>query len=234
MADNAVPTIVLTRPLAQARRFASEIEASITSDYRVVIVPLQEIVLLGPRVDLTHYTGLVFSSENAVAGFQSNSLQMNAWCVGSRTADAADKAGYRVMHVAPTADILVADLTSSKPLGTLLHVRGKHTRGAIRDRLKDAGVQIEEVIVYDQRAVTPAPSLLERAGAGPVLAPLFSPRSAKLFAATLPKPPVDWQLICLSSAIAAELPELWQNHVKIARIPSGREVLTLIAQHISP
>jgi uroporphyrinogen-III synthase len=74
-------------------------------------------------------------------------------------------------------------------------------------RLAALGLPAAEAVVYDQRPqpLTPA-ARAWLAGARPVIVPLFSPRSAALFAAEAAGAAAPLRIAALSAAVAAAAP----------------------------
>jgi uroporphyrinogen-III synthase len=151
-----------------------------------------------------------------------------AWCVGDRTAQAARKAGYGARSAAGDAAALVAAILAEAPPGPLLHARGEDSRGAVADRLTAAGLPTAEALVYAQRPAAlsdEARRLL--GGADPILVPLFSPRSAEIFAAALadiPRPAPLW-VAALSPAVADAAAPLSPARMAIAGAPDADALL---------
>lgn len=197
-------TLLLTRPQAQSARFAQAFAARFGADFPVVISPLQEIVPNDTKIALDGITGLIFSSENGVESFANHSRgrRFSAYCVGERTAQAARKRGLDVRFVAANADALVAEVGAHRPGGRLLHLRGKHARGAVAERLEEAGQACGAAVIYDQIRQKPSQSAQETlAGKGAVLTPLFSPRSAVLFTEVAQGTPAPLFLATMSAAV---------------------------------
>jgi uroporphyrinogen-III synthase len=146
----------------------------------VTIDPVQEIRDLPAVPTPDPSAGLILTSENAVAAAAVLAPGRRAWCVGPRTALVAKQAGLLVHHSdGGDAAALVAALLASDDRGPLVHLRGAEARGDIAARLTEAGVSCVELVVYEQvtrKLGDPARDLLARPG--PVLVPLFSPRSA--------------------------------------------------------
>ena len=178
------PVLLVTRATAQAERFLSECEARLGGQINAVIDPVFEIRWLLPKVHFGAYQGFIFTSENAVLAVRDR-LEPGgkpAYCVGDRTAATASKAGFAAVSAGGDAEDLVTLLARASPIGRLLHLRGRHVTGSILKRLRDAGVNAAEAIVYDQtaRALSEDGQRLIEAPDGKVVLPLFSPRSATL------------------------------------------------------
>jgi uroporphyrinogen-III synthase len=131
-------------------------------------------VALPPGADL------ILTSQNAVASLAPG--RRRAWCVGDRTAEAASAAGFDAISAGGDVETLLRRLLEARP-ERLVHVRGAHSAGDLVPRLRAAGVPAEEVVAYEQHARPlsgEAAHLLASEEA--VVAPLYSPRSARLLA----------------------------------------------------
>ncbi len=171
--------IIITRPIDQATRFADALRRAIGLDAELIIAPLQDIVPLHVVVDAR---GFVFTSANGVAQAARLSGQRGrAWCVGSRTADAARDAGFDAVNANGTAEDLINLIAQSPPDFPLCHVRGEHASGNISARLTALGVACSDVIAYRQQALQ-LPDHVRQIieGAKPCVIPLFSPRSTTI------------------------------------------------------
>ncbi len=148
----------------------------------MLISPVLEIRPLQVNVDLSRYALIVFASRNAVAASTRFGLAgRKAIAVGRATGQAAKEAGMRVMSASGDADSLVKGVTSMPPDGTVIFLRGRHSRGNVAQRIREAGISIEEAVVYDQRALPLSEKAIRALGGERRLAiPLFSPRSAVL------------------------------------------------------
>lgn len=176
-------TLIVTRPYLQGRAFVDDILDRWAAPLAVVTSPLIEIVPL--HVDLPDGTDVIFTSANGVAQVERLGLssKRHAWCVGEKTAQAASDLGFIVTTGPGTAEGLVATIAAETPARPLAHIRGTNARGDITTNLQAAGIQCHDVIAYDQQAVSlTSQALAALQGFAPVVVPLFSPRSAGLFA----------------------------------------------------
>lgn len=166
------PTLLLTRPLAQSRRFAAEFAARYGADWPVVISPLLEIVTVPAEVPPAPV--VVFTSESAVAPFAalSPAAGRRAWCVGPRTAKVAEAAGF-VPILGPG-----------------------EAQGLVR-------------------------AILAEETARPLLVPLFSPRSARLFAKRAANAQARLWIAAISAAAAAPLVALTPARLEVAPTPDA-------------
>ncbi len=133
--------------------------------------------------NLPEVAGLIFTSANGVAqaGRLGAPRGLPAFCVGQKTADAAQAAGF-VPRVGPgDADGLIAAIIKDRPREPLAHIRGEYARGAAAEMLEKAGIACHDVVAYAQRPRTlPDTAVKALAGKFPVVLPLFSPRTGTI------------------------------------------------------
>lgn len=211
------PTVLLTRPLPDALRFAARLDGP------VMISPLAEVRYLA--ADVPQAKGVIFTSANAVAALQGVRPAARAWCVGDRTAQAARQAGFTAISAGGDAEALFAAILHSGERGPLVHPHGRESRGDLAARLTAAGSPTTGVVIYE---MVPLPlsadalALLE--GGNTVIVPLFSPVSARRFleAAKTARNPIH---ACLSEAVARAVP---QGIRHIAARPDADAMVRLI------
>ena len=227
------PAILLTRPRRQAERFAESLRERLGCRAEVLISPLIEIEFIPDPAPIPSEAGLIFTSENGVLAFaheeQGNGRM--AWCVGPRTGEVAISAGFDVRAGGGDAERLAEAIIAAGSVGPLIHYRGRHARGGIAARLRTAGLDAEERIVYRQKPLPLAPEarrLLE--GESRVLVPLFSPRSAALFvkeAGDAGQPSV--RMIALSRAVAEVVRDAGLDVAAIAHEPNAEAMISALA-----
>jgi len=187
----AQPTLLLTRPAPQSRRFAAAFAAR-HPQMPVLVAPLMRIEALPLPQDLAGVDGVILTSENAVAALAPQTpLRPPAWCVGARTEAAARAAGFPAAGMAENAAALTDLLKAGAKGARLLHARGRHVASDFPAALASAGITVTEAMVYEQSAcplTEEARALLARPGA--VLAPRFLP----------PAPRFCWQRRAAPSA----------------------------------
>lgn len=232
MTDNGAPLILLTRPRPQSERFAAQIEGLA----EIIIEPLQQIVPTGAVPPLDNIRGLIFTSENAVHlfGKTSQAPGLPTWCVGPRTTALASDLGLQAKAGGGDADALLATIMADAPPGPLLHLHGKHARGALAARLSAAGIETHGAEIYDQQALAPSRPLAPMAKCRKVIAPLFSPRSASLFVENLEEFSGNWQLLCLSQRVREALPLELRKHAKVAQAPTAAAMIDGLKRHFFP
>lgn len=176
----------MTRPAAQSARFVERLQAMVPGRLMVVTSPLMAVEYLAPVLPDRAFVAVIFTSETAVGAAVrlGVALPRLAFCVGDRTAEVALAAGFDAHSAQGDADDLVPLILGAGLQGPILHLRGQDTRGQIAERLTSAGIEAVSVTCYRQAAqplTDEAITLLQ--GESPVIAPLFSPRTATLFCA---------------------------------------------------
>lgn len=237
MSDNAAPLILLTRPRAASERAAAALRDRFGDAVTPVIAPLIEIVATMAAWDLSGVDGLIFTSEVGVTTFAGAETRRDlpVWCVGDRTTAAAQAAGFSAVSANGAADDLLAMITKAAPPGRLLHLQGVHTRGDLVPRLRAAGIDTVGLAIYDQ-VETPVPAALKAAlsQSDPVIIPLFSPRTAMLFAKTAGEwPGAHCIPVAFSGAVKDQLPDDWKSTCRVTSVPRMEAMLATIEGVIS-
>lgn len=226
------PALLLTRPNDAAQDFARKLDLG--PEEEVVISPLIEIEFLQKNLE---YQAAIFSSHNGVIAAGAGHGRL-AYCVGDRTAEFARKAGFDVKETCETASALVKVLVSNPPELDLIHLHGEFTRGDVANTLKAAGLTCDDQVVYLQKTVPmthQARSLLE--GTRTVVAPVFSPRTAELFADQVQNLdlPLDRakqiHIIALSQNVADQLPALFKENIFVPQQPTRDMMLQIVARY---
>lgn len=185
--QSRAPAVLMTRPAAQSEAFVVALQE------RFPLVPVVISSLLVPRFLVPHlpkrkWTALIFTSQTAVEAARrmvaaGETLPTRAFCVGNRTALKAAAAGFVAISAEGDAQALVAMITAQAVQGPLLHLHGQDTRGDVGQNLCKAGVEtVSEAIYTQDLCPLTAEAVALLLGPGPVLAPVFSPRSAEALA----------------------------------------------------
>ncbi|SCY81190.1 uroporphyrinogen-III synthase [Paracoccus tibetensis] len=179
------PPLLLTRPEADARRFAA-----LLPGWPAVIAPILRIEPVAHDAQaLAEAPGLVFTSAHAVPAAGAGRGRP-AICVGAQTGAAARAAGFSVTEGQGTAASLLPLIAAASV--PLIHPHGRHLARAL---------PVPGMVVYDQ---VPQPLGAEAeallAGAAPVILPVFSPRSARLLAEAVATARAPLWLAAISAA----------------------------------
>ena len=216
------PILVLTRPEPEASRFAEAVWTAWGRSCEVIRAPAFRIVPLEVADDLSDVAHVVLTSANGVRQLERLAVPAGAvaWCVGDRTAAEAEAMGFETRSARGDADALVDLIAGAVPSGRMVHVAGRHTRGAVAERLTAAGIACIAVEAYAQEAL-PATSALIGAlhGNRPLVAPVFSPRSAAPLAGLNRTAPLH--VIAMSAAVAEAVEGFHPDTLRIATRPEA-------------
>lgn len=237
--QSRAPVVLLTRPAPQSQRFARALQARLPS-VQVVVSPLMQTEWLHPPLPDRPFHALILTSETGAeaAGHlraAGTPLPETAFCVGPRTTDTARAAGFAAISADGDVHALAALIRAAQPQGPLLHIRGEDVAGNLAETLTNSELETHSAILYAQRPcpLSPAAFTLLQAE-GPVLVPLFSPRSAQILAQALPpeaKAPL-W-IVAISPAAATEAQALTPARLAVAPHPDGGNMLQTVLQMLS-
>lgn len=201
------PTILITRPEPGAQTFLSALRALPGGDLPVVLSPVLGIEPQGDLPDLDGVRWLIFTSQHGVFCYAAltDRRDIPVYAVGDATADAARAAGMRAISCAGDARDLLARITADGAAGPMLHLRGAHAAADVAGALRAAGITAQDAVLYAQHSIAlndAARAYLK--GTAPVIAPVFSPRSAALLLKdTQPRAPLV--ILAISDAAAARV-----------------------------
>lgn len=221
------PTILITRPGHGGADFADRLRAELGADLSIVLSPVMRIEQCGALPDLTRYRTLIFTSRHGVEAYvaKRGRCDLPAFGVGGATAAAARAAGIDVTACGGDAPDLIARMLATKVGQPCLHLRGTHAARNISEALSSAGLETDEAVIYRQ---APA-ALTDEAfavldGNAPVVVPLFSPRSARLF---FDQARGDAPLLvaAISDNAAQEVPDCRVAAIEIAHDPCAEAML---------
>ena len=234
-AQSFAPVVLLTRPAAQSARFAETLRERVPG-LHTVISPLITPTILSPVLPDKPWQGVILTSETGAqaAGRLKAALPPLAFCVGDRTALAASAAGFTPLSAQGDAEALLA-LILSKAGRPLIHLRGREARGDLAKRLSAHGIETDEAVVYaqeEQPLTAEAVALLQ--GQAPVLAPVFSPRTAEILLAECRRIGVaaPLTLACLSPAVFAAAGDFPVRRV-VAAEPNAESMAETVFKHLA-
>jgi len=231
-----VKILLLTRPIAQSRAFAHELESRF-DNLKCLISPLLEIQQTGVLPTLSPFQALIFTSVNGVQAFaaRTDDRRWPCFCVGDRTTAAAKSHGFSAISAnggAPELIELVAS-TLSPTDGELLHVRGANAAGDIVTGLAAHGFKVRKSVLYRQLSLPLSMQATKALAAGEIDGiPLFSPRTAQLLEAKLITNPA-WPLdhitaFCISPNVTSVIKSLKLRHIETAPTPTRSGMLAII------
>lgn len=219
--------LLLTRPAEASERFVQLLHERGLRFEQVLYSPLMQIVATGEAADLAGAAGVIFTSAQAVTLAPAGQGRQ-AYVVGPSTGAAAAAAGYQVLAVAADAEALFQRILADPPGGALMHLRGVHSRGDLAARLSRAGVTTGEQVIYDQVEAelngAAKTLLMERET---VILPLFSPRSAAIFAQQC-QGNASLRVAAISAATADALSGLVVQRLEIAHTPDAEAMVAAV------
>ena len=229
-------TLLLTRPEVQSHRFARSFREKFGSDWPILISPLVRIVWRDPGALPEIDADLIFTSENAVAGYARLTARRTgiAWCVGQRTEEAAQQHGFRTRIGPGDAQRLIETICREGAEKKYIWPRAVHASRDISQEMNFAGIDTISVIVYDQPTCEPTPeALLLMQRKVPVLLPLFSTRSALIASSAFPAPIAEVYVAAISQAVAKAATKLQARRLVVAERPDGSSMLSALGALIA-
>ncbi|MBV2359524.1 uroporphyrinogen-III synthase [Thalassococcus sp. CAU 1522] len=225
-----LPWLLMTRPAPDSARFADQLKTQGETGFRMIVSPLMQIEPCGSLPSMEAFRGLIFTSANGVAAYLdlNGPRDLPVFAVGKATEKAARRAGFATQSADGDSAALIEMLRHRRPDAPLLHLRGAHTSGDIAETLTELGLETAEAVIYDQRALSisrAAASALS--GSEPVVAPIFSPRTAALFAShgriTAPL-----LVAAMSEAVAKAALPLHSRVLRVATQPDARAMTACV------
>lgn len=230
MVSQSRPDVLNLRPQPQATRFHAVLRARYGQDLRIYDSPLLAPRFLMPTLPEGRFGAVIFTSETGVAASKGlgQDVPRLAFCVGGRTAQVAQAAGFETITAEGDAVSLLAILQQHTDKAPFLHLHGREVTGDISGDLRRLGLPATGVVVYAQEAQPLTPEVCQRlAQGGPLLVPLFSPRSARLFRAALEGIALaeNLQVLALSPAVATAFGLYHGPKIAVAKSPEQAELL---------
>ncbi|MGH2266859.1 uroporphyrinogen-III synthase [Campylobacter taeniopygiae] len=116
---------------------------------------LNEIVFFNIKLDLDQYDALICTSKNALIALQKNkiplNLDMEIYTIGKSTACFAQKLGFKNIKIAkkPYASEFFQEFKDELKNKKCLYLRAKIIASSLNLDLKNNGVDLDEVVVYE-------------------------------------------------------------------------------------
>ena len=217
--------IILTRPKESSAQAAAYLKRILGGDVRIIISPAVRIVPTGTVPDLAGYSGVVFTSRSGVDAFDGVSIhrKVPAYCVGPRTAAAADRLGFQVRAADRTSKSLLNLIADADP-GRLLYARGTHVACDLRAQLAARGKEVDEAVVYRQELQPLSPAAMRALTEFRCAVPLFSEMAAKhVCSQAAGIPDIGHSAHCISGKVAEAFTLSWRKCVSAE--PVAEQVL---------
>lgn len=221
------PIVLITRPDDAAQRLARMLRQRWTPAPDIVVSPVMRLRVLANALTLDGVRALIFTSRTGVEIFAQLSPRRDLPCyvVGRATQAEAERQGLSAVCAGGDGEELCTYLTSSGLRGPFLHLHGDHVAGDVAGRLRAAGLTLREEVIYSQQAQALTPAAMSGLnGMRPILLPLFSPRSARLFF-EMAQGPAPLLCAAMSRNVAAEVPEARVTRLICAERPDMKAML---------
>lgn len=200
----------------------------------VVISPLMRIVPQDVALQRADFGDVILSSANGARALADlcDVSGLMAYCVGDQTAEIATQLGMIARSAHGAAADLIDLIKRSDPKQPLLHARGQETRGDIAQNLRAAGYTVRSEVLYAQEPCALSIEALNLLSAEKtIVAPLFSPRSAKLFSATTAKSRAEIIIFPMSEAVAEACSGPASQVMQPPTAPNAQSLCDLIAAY---
>ena len=225
--------VIVTRPRPAAMRLAALLRREGIEDANILISPLLEIVPVRQTEAPPPCDSVVFTSENGIAHIGNLEIprRSTAYCVGSRTARAAQDAGFARVFSAPNSEALASLIAGEARAERMLYVRGRHISLDLVGMLSRKGIRLEEAVVYDQLPVAMERDAMSLLSAAPCVIPLFSARTARILGEQAAgAPELGHAACCISEQVAAAFPLSWR--LSVARLPEMGFVVRDVVERV--
>ena len=213
-------TLLMIRAKAQSVDFVAELMVS----NPVIYAPMVDIEPLNVDQVLPSAELIIFTSSNAVRIYtgRTQDRSMETICVGSITARAATKSGFRVLQTFEHAQDLVEHFRHSlKAKKPIVYPRAETVSLDIAHELKKMGYTIAAPVLYRQSFQPLSGEGRKKIESSPTVVPVFSREIAKRFHETLISiKPENLTLVCISAPVAAIFNDLSGFSVEIVQKPT--------------
>ncbi len=151
--------IIVIRDIEAATSNANLLSASGISAMALSVLAYEPITLDSSVFDI-NYQALIFTSKHAIL-HQNSLYELPAWCVGSTTAQAAQKAGYKNVIISSGNALTLAkniSYNTDRAKGPLLWVSGTDIAFDIKAYLTNKKFEIRRAISYQMRPLNHLPN----------------------------------------------------------------------------
>jgi uroporphyrinogen-III synthase len=228
--------VIVTRPQGDAENLAARLKAL---GHEPILSPLLEIAPLPFEIPADAYQFVAFTSANgarAVSSY-SNLVHLPVFTVGNQSASAARDAGFVQVEACGGDAVGLSDhiaRTQNPNAGPVLYVSGRDSASGFTGLLESSGFDVRRVVAYEAR---PASALAPAVHEGAAAVMLFSPRTARVWAALVAAEELTRMAeimshVCISANAAAVLPDEFPKIV--AGQPTDEAMLEALARITSP
>lgn len=170
---------------------------------------------------------IIFTSKNAVKVVLNKNIDLRdkkIFCVGSKTAEFLREKNLYVQENADYGLDLAKKIVSDHPGKTFLFFCGRTRRDELPDYLRQRGVSLTEVEVYDTQLIQ---KKLDRIFDGVMF---FSPSAVRSFCSM--NDLRDSVAFCIGGTTASEASN-YTNNIKVAKKPTVENVIVQVVKHFN-
>jgi len=223
------PTVLMTRPRRDSERFVDELR-KVAGPFRPVIAPAFEIERTNAPVP--PYDCAIFTSRAGVEAAPLGDGSV-AYCVGDATAKSAKYRGYNALSAKGDVEDLIRLILAQTDVGSLVHLRGEKSRGNVSERLKQAGIICEDVVLYRKAAQQVDDQIAGQIKTeSHLLIPSFSAETVSILA--------DWNIVrhnatvvAISDQVAKEAKQLNPSEIVVSDRPDLASMTQAVAALIA-
>ncbi len=220
------PTILITRPAADAERFLQMLRVD-SGPFEPIMCPAFSFEKIPAKQ--SDFDAAVFTSKAGVS-FAPEGQGRVAYCVGDATAQLANDAGYAPLSANGSVEDLVEMILRKPPTVSLQYIRGENSTGDVTKRLISQGVRCTEVIAYRKVQQVPSESIKKDvSNASKLILTLFSAETVSIIA--------NWALpldgctvVAISDAVAKSALTLMPKEVVVSERPDMRGMAAATAR----
>ena len=228
-------SLLITRPLHDSVAFSKQIN-QLNKSIKTICSPLFEIENYVVNYDLSHISGMIITSSNALRSLKQSCIVFSGpvFCVGKSTALLAQNQGYySISSNGSTGNLHQLIKTKVvKSSDKLIYFRGEETIGNLGEHLRSENYSVEEVICYRKVPVCLSKKTTNAITSGVICgATFFSKQTANLFSEQVKYVPNGFVAFCISEEVSRTISALYpEAHIalRIASKPSVREMCKLI------
>ena len=218
--------VLVTRPEPGASR---TVKALNSKGIHARAICLTEILPLQFKLPAGNFDALIITSQNAIihgAALLEDHKSAPVFAVGKRTAESLPD--NRIIDWAETAEGLLPKIINRAPK-RLLYICGQTRRPELEAGLKNTGIKVDVVEVYSAKPAGNASEKLEKffQSLESTIVLFHAPSAANIFVSAINRKSLaeTTRFLCLSAAIAADLPAEWQNQITVAKHPDEATLL---------
>ena len=232
--------VLITRAYPAANQTAKNLEKS---GHEAILVPLFEIIDTENPIPDLEYDGYIFTSKNALEvlktrGWKPTGFHATAFCVGTKTEQAASQLGFANIHTASGGGAALATLIADMDLKEkrLLYCSTPDRSFEMSDALKPSGINVDTIDIYQAMPINPDlqsfKSAVKAVNNGYIFA--YSALSAQHLAQTLETINLtgilnDCTLVGISKQAVKPLEHIEWKGILIAEKPDEAQMISLIS-----